>query len=348
MKNLMKRFLSLVAAIIAVIVTTGCASYTAPVDLLEANISPKKMAEARHAISTIISNAKLGEEVASASASVCSRQGKRLPFLALSNPQFADRELRSAYLKAGLTENVKLFAVSSEAMAFDGKFVTKVGSEPTAMGQPDQAYLAAHKLATADKPVELSFSDGTTATVPTQQGCSGLTVVVPGTGHPTNWGMGVELVSVDWMSLAVQRDESLFVMGRSLYFSSDAGAQKLTDALYQGAALNGIATGLTLGLSRLVGDAKNGINALARSSNAKVADEFGMRAAVRAGADPARILAFVRRMNAKKDLIWEEMRFSGDRIPALEKVARELTTQNPMVQATPLAPIVGTDIAIRQ
>ena len=99
-----------------------------------------------------------------------------------------------------------------------------------------------------------------------------------------------------WFSSAHSRDERLFLAGRSLYFASDAGAATLNKGLLGGAALNGMLTGLTMGLSRFFVYTKFTVTHMMREAVLNEADEFGLKTAVRAGADPKMVMAYVERM----------------------------------------------------
>jgi hypothetical protein len=144
--------------------------------------------------------------------------------------------------------------------------------------------------------------------------------------EPTDFGFGTEILPMEWFQSAKSQDERLFLAGRSLYFASDAGAAKLNNGLLAGAAINGVLTGLTLGISRNFVDTKLTVTHMMRESVLKQADEFGLKAAVRAGADPKAVLEFVERLAAegKGATRFKELWFEDGRVDALSVVAVEL------------------------
>jgi hypothetical protein len=312
---------SLIAALFVLSLISGCASYQKPVAMAQDKISPQKMAQARRTVDIMESSAKDVQTIALANSDACMYKGARLPFVFFANPQFKDPELRAAFLHAGWTEQPKLVAVSEAAKAVDGKFITKVGTEEIGFGEAGKAYWLALELAKTKKPVNLTFSDGSQATIETSESCLGITSVELGHEVPFNVGTGVELLPVSWALTATNHDEMLFLLGRSLYFSSSDGALSLNRALFGGAFTNGLITGLTFGLSKFFVDTKQTFVSMTRSSHLKEADTFGFKAARRAGADPVKVMAFVRRMSTDKLVTWEELRFGDGRLQALEILA---------------------------
>lgn len=116
---------------------------------------------------------------------------------------------------------------------------------------------------------------------------------------------------------------------------------KLHNGQLIGAAINGLFTTATFGLSAFVGDVKNGATNLVRGRYLAEADAFGMQAAVRAGADPVKVLAGVRRMSTDAILPWSELKFGDGRVPALERlVAAMPASVPPAVAVAAVAPLM--------
>jgi hypothetical protein len=288
----------------------------------EANISASKLADARKAVEAIKGLNRDIESVAAASADVCLLKGRRFPFIALVNPQYKDEELRAAYLVAGLQAQPQFISTGPSTQSADGKYITKVGPEIIHSGDVGKAYETAMKL-THEKQgvpsVTLEFTDKSNVTLKPYDGCAGIVYVDVGTYEVANFGLGLEILSTSWFDSTHNRDERLFLAGRSLYFASDAGAARINKGLLGGAALNGILTGLTMGISRRFVDTKFMVTRMMRSGVFKEADDFGLRAAVRAGADPKMVLAYVQRMAKEKENAtdFKELWFEDGRVEAL-------------------------------
>lgn len=325
MKTLMP-FCKLALAAIVSSWVVGCASYREPVRMAQASIPAAKLEEARKAVASHSTISKSVEEVALAGSELCKSKAHRLPFVVLQNPQLPDAELRAAYVVAGLTGQPKLISTDSATSSIDGKFITKVGREDIGVGEVTKAWGSATALIRNKQPVDMEFSDGTKLTIPVREGCGGVVLIDIGGFEPRNYGVGMEVLSLDWFSQAQSEDERRFLVGRALYYTSDDGRDTLVKGLYAGAAANGVLTGLTFGLSRAFIDTKDTFTRIARSSVLKEADAFGLRVAVQAGAKPDVILSFVRRMALQKEAAtpMKELWFEDARDVALERVSAKL------------------------
>lgn len=308
----------------------GCASYRPPVAMPETKIPALKLTQASNQLETLKLFNRDIEAVAAASADVCLHRGPRLAFISLVNPQWKDEELRAAFLLAGLRAQPQFVSTGLSTQAFDGKYIAKVGTEVIHPGEAGKAYSTAIMLAQkkqGDPTVSMEFTDQTKVALKPLVGCSGLVLADFGENEPLNFGAGWELLSLAWFSSAQSGDERMFLAGRSLYFASDAGAATLNKGLLGGAAINGVLTGLTMGLSRLFIDTKLTVTHVMRQGVLKEADEFGLRAAVRAGANPKKVMAYVERMAIEKANLtkFKELWFEDGRVMALAAVAVELT-----------------------
>ena len=314
----------------------GCASYREPVRMAEASIPAAKLEEARKVVASLSTIARSAEAVALAGSELCKNKANRLPFFFFQNPPLKDAELRAAYVVAGLTEQPRLISTDSASSSVDGKFITKVGREDIGVGEVTKAWVSSTALIRNKQPVDMEFSDGTKFTIPVKEGCGGVVLVDIGTFEPQNFGGGVEGLSLEWFSQAQSEDERRFLVGRSLFYTSDDGRDTLAKGLFAGAALNGVLTGLTLGWSRAFIDTKVTVTRLARSSVLKEADAFGLRVAVRAGANPNAIMAFVRRMALQKEAAtpMKELWFDDARDTALERVSEQLEADRVVATST--------------
>lgn len=311
----------------------GCASYHPPMAMPEAKIPSSKLSDARNLLETLKVLNRDIEAVAAASADVCLHRGPRVAFISLVNPPLKDEELRAAFLVAGLRAQPQFISTGPSTQALDGKYITKVGTEVIRPGEAGKAYSTAIMLAHekhGGPTVSLEFTDKTKVALMPLMGCSGLVLADLGENEPLDFGVGWELLSLAWFSSAHSRDERLFLAGRSLYFASDAGAVTLNKGLLGGAALNGVLTGLTMGLSRLFVDTKLTVTHMMREGVLKEADEFGLRAAVRAGANPKLVMAYVERMTIEKvkSTKFKELWFEDGRVMALAAVADALTGEH--------------------
>jgi antitoxin component of RelBE/YafQ-DinJ toxin-antitoxin module len=139
-------------------------------------------------------------------------------------------------------------------------------------------------------------------------------------------GIGFEGLPFSWYSVASSDEEWAFVVSRSLYFTSDGGKSRLTAGLLTGSAANGLAKGLTFGLSALVFDAKVSVVGAVRKRYLSEADLFGLQVLDAAGMDVDKALAFAQRMSQEQALPSEltELHFSAERLLALNTEASRL------------------------
>jgi len=331
-------FLKLIASLWRMVVAgflaalmIGCASYVRPVPMAESKIPAAKVADAKLAVTRIFDLARATEAVADANAEICLLKAPRVGFLALINPALKDPELRAAYLLAGLTGDTKLFSVNKKTEAVDGKIIAQVADEKIGPGEAGKAWLTTLTNIREKKPFKVYFSDRTSMEFEYKDSCGGIVLTdINPADEPLNMGVGVELLPPNWLDAAKTDDERYFLSGRSLYYSSDAGQATLNRALIPGALLNATVRVFTLGLSRLVGEPMNSVVRMQRRSVLKEADAFGLQAAVRAGASPEKIMAFVNRLAAQKEkaTAFQELWFEDGRADALAKVAAPLITKS--------------------
>ena len=309
--------------ILLVAFASGCASYQKPIALPEALISTKKLAEAALVTSTLEASSKAFSKVALANGGECIKKGPRLPFTLFVNPQIKDMELRAAFMQAGgWTEQPKFVSLHESTLHLHGKYVVSIDGDSVGPGEVDKAWWAAYRKAADKKTYILTFSDSTSATLGANKGCDGL-VAVDGflKDEPRNQGIGFEVLPMGWVQTATNPDELLFLMGRSLYFTSDKGQDKLSNAMLAGAAVNGVLRAVTFGVSALFVDTKVTVPTMVRTRYLREADAFGFHAAVRTGADPVKVLAYVQRMAELNNAPWPELRFGDGRLDALTRVA---------------------------
>jgi len=304
----------------------GCASsYKSPVDLSKAKVDPVKVAEARQMAKTMEHYLHRAEAVALSNESKCERKGPRMPFYLMSSPPWLESEMRDAFaVAAQWREQPRLIALRPVAQPFQGKFVTHLGSDKVL---PDHHYITmirAIRLAKEGKPVVLGFSDGTTASFEYLEGCLGLTLAEPMPDmEPLNSGLGLESLPLTFVAWAQSDDEELFLMGRSLYFTSGEGGHKLRVGAAVGRFVRGMTDIVSGGLIKHAYNAQEKAPGLVRARYLNESDAFGLEAAVRAGADPRAILAFVERLSqpALKDKLPSDLVFTSARVAALRKVA---------------------------
>jgi hypothetical protein len=138
-----------------------------------------------------------------------------------------------------------------------------------------------------------------------------------------NEGTGIEIISKKWFDSAPGRDEQLFLAGRGLYYAADDGVDRIHNALLPG----GLADKAMGPLKYVLVSARDALIKSYREEAYPEADAFGFKAAVRAGADPQKVLSYVRRLSEEKEKAtpFKELWFEGDRAAALEQVAKTVS-----------------------
>lgn len=314
-------------ALVAVL-ATGCASYKQPPTLAVEKIPADKIRFAKSAVSASELNAKSFETVARASNEQCVRKGSRIPFVTYTNPAIRnDDNLRAAYAHAGWVGPPRLVATHASAASVDGKYIASVGGKKIEPGEAYIAYTSAYDLAKDKKPIPVTFTDGTSTTFAHYEGCMGLAMVEPTDPDKfaKNSGFSLEVLPLAWGLVPENEDERLFLMGRALYFVSGPGAGPLESSALAGKVAGGFVKGLTFGLGTMVYNPATTIYSVTRARMVGDADVFGFHAAVRAGADPKRILNFALNNAAKAPYGIEELLFSAERVEAIRKLANGAT-----------------------
>lgn len=331
---------------------TGCASqYKAPTNLDASKVDRAKITQAHGMADTMVRVTRQAEKVALASEQMCDRKGPRLPFVAFVSPPNLNPEMRDAFAVAvGWREQPVLIALHPEALPYAGKYVTKSMSKTVGPDHAGDVLFPAMAAAHDGKPVVLEFSDGTSASFKAKQGCLGYTVAEPfDRVEPLNPGMAIEVLPLTYVAHATSSDEELFIVGRSLYFTSGDGAGKLRLGSAAGQFVRGMADMFTLGMAKIVYNAQEKAPEYVRAMLRKEADAFGLEAAVRAGASPGAILAFAERLSRPElakslpaDLVFGQERLSALRGHAAAYAGR-LVELRPIPQPSAAAtnPVYG-------
>lgn len=323
----MSRLAVLLSTIAATVVMTGCASgYKAPNAQLKSD--PVLQARANRHVTLLQEGANAAETVARSASSMCTHKGPRMPFAVYVNPPGQSAEMRSALLSAGLTGQPLIFATHADAKAYDRKEIVAIDADKVALGE-HTAYGRVFGKVKEGKPPVLSFSDGTKAPVAVSEGCGGYTLFEVGEKGTINIGVGVEIINTRFLEYSTSKDALLFLMGRSLFYTSGPGANELNKVLMPSALLNGVLSGVTLGLSRAVVDTKEIATNGVRNQYQLEADAFGLRAAVLAGASPEVILHYVEALNKQEakgeGALPKDLRFDKARVAALKAEVLKLT-----------------------
>ena len=298
---------------------SACSTYRTVPDVAVQKIPPEQLEKALATVNKTSHVLDVLSKVYTAAEPLCTKKGPQLPFFLYQNPNVKDDMLRAAYSKAGWSGQPVWVSWQDDGLVNQGKQVTNVADIQIQQGEAGKAYWSAFKQAKEKGSVVIGFSDGTTSTVKPFQACAGVIVVEPLTEklEPYNLGTGVEVIPLDFLAAAPDDDIMLFLLARSVYLTSAQGQESLNSGMAKGAAVNGILTGLTLGLSRLIVDTKDTFAVIARRNQMAAADAFALRVALNAGVNGDKVIAFAKSVKGSPR---PDLKFDDERLLAMQSV----------------------------